>query len=158
MQQVIFLEKSRNIRVYLDVCCYSRPFDPPSSPTIIFETSAKIFIQTLIINGEIDLANSFVVYEELSAIANEENRSLMIAFLENAKTYIAKDKFNEILNVAQSVMNTGVKYMDAAHVACAIEAECDYLITTDRRLLKFVSDKINVINPIDFIRFLEGKA
>jgi len=27
--------------------------------------------------------------------------------------------------------NSGIKEFDALHIACAIEAECDYFITTD---------------------------
>jgi predicted nucleic acid-binding protein/GNAT superfamily N-acetyltransferase len=155
--KMIFLEKERAIRVYLDVCCYSRPFDPPASPTIIFESSAKMLVQTLIVNGEIDLVNSFVVYEELSAIAGEEKRDLMFAFLTNAKIYVAKDKINEVLQLAKDIMKTGIKYMDASHVACAIAAGSDFLLTTDKRLLKYNSGKINIVNPIDFIRIWEEK-
>ena len=57
--------------------------------------------------------------------------------------------------LASDIMETGVKYMDAAHTACAIIANCDYLITTDKRLLKYKSDKINITNPVDFIRMWE---
>ena len=51
------------LRIYLDNCCYNRPFDPPSNPTVIFESSAKMLIQTLIINHQLALASSYVVYE-----------------------------------------------------------------------------------------------
>jgi hypothetical protein len=50
----------------------------------------------------------------------------------------------------KEIMQTGVKYADAAHVACAILANCDYFITTDKRLLKYQTDCIKLINPIDF--------
>ena len=143
------------LKIYLDNCCYGRPFDPPSNPTIVFESAAKILIQTLILNGKVELVNSFVIYEETSAVPNEENRKLIIDFLDNASTYVAKDKLDEVLALATEIMETGVKYMDAAHTACAIIASCDYLITTDKRLLKYKSDKINIINPVDFIRMWE---
>ena len=143
------------LKIYLDNCCYNRPFDPPSNPTIVFESSAKMLIQTLIVNRKIVLVNSFVVYEEVSAITNEEKRKLIIDFLDNATIYIAKDKLNEILLLATEIMKTGVKYMDASHTACSIIAGCNYMITTDKRLLKYKSDKINIINPIDFIRVWE---
>jgi len=145
------------LKIYLDNCCYNRPFDLPSNPTIIFESSAKMIIQTLIVKHKVDLVNSFVVYEEVSAIINKEKRKLIIDFLNNATIYVAKDKFNEVLALASEIMKTGVKYMDVAHTACAIIAGCDYLITTDKRLLKYKSDKINIINPVDFIRMWEDK-
>ena len=143
------------LKIYLDNCCYGRPFDPPSNPTIVFESSAKILIQTLILNDKVELVNSFVIYEEVSAVSSEENRKLIIDFLDNAVIYIAKDHLDEVLELAAEIMETGVKYMDAAHTACAIIAECDYLITTDKRLLKYKSNKINIINPVDFIRMWE---
>jgi len=38
------------------------------------------------------------------------------------------------------------------HLACAIEAKCDYFLTTDKKLLKTTFDEIIVISPIDFIK------
>jgi predicted nucleic acid-binding protein len=143
------------LKIYLDNCCYGRPFDPPSNPMIIFESSAKILIQTLVANHKIKLVSSFVVYEEISAITNEEIRNLIIEFLDNASIYIAKDKLDDVLELATEIMTTGLKYMDASHTACSIIAGCDYLVTTDKRLLKHKSDKINIINPVDFIRMWE---
>ncbi|MCL2095758.1 MAG: type II toxin-antitoxin system VapC family toxin [Oscillospiraceae bacterium] len=143
------------LKIYLDNCCYGRPFDPPSNPTIVFESAAKILIQTLITNKKITLVNSFVIYEEVSAVPNQETRKLIIDFLDNAEIYVAKDKLEQVLVLAIDIMKTGVKYMDAAHVACAVIANSDYLITTDKRLLKYKSDKINIINPVDFIRMWE---
>ena len=143
------------LKIYLDNCCYSRPFDPPANPTIVFESAAKILIQTLILNHKVTLVSSFVIYEEASAVPNEENRRLIVDFLDNAAIYVAKDKLDEVFALAAEIMETGVKYMDAAHTACAVIADCDYLITTDKRLLKYKSGKINIINPVDFIRMWE---
>ena len=145
------------LKIYLDNCCYGRPFDPPSNPTIVFESSAKMLIQTLVVNREVFLISSFVVYEEVSAILSDEKRNLIIDFLENTAVYIANDKVGEVLALADEIMKTGVKYMDASHVACAVIAGCDYFISTDKRLLKHKSDKINIINPIDFIRMWEER-
>ena len=143
------------LRIYLDNCCCSRPFDPPANPTIVFESAAKILIQTLVLNKKVTLVNSFVIYEEIAAMTNKENRKLITKFLDNANVYIAKDTLEDVLTLATEVMNTGVKYMDAAHVACAILAGCDYFVTTDKRLLKYKSEKLDVVNPVDFIRIWE---
>ena len=53
-------------------------------------------------------------------------------------------------------MATGVKSADAHHAASAIIAGCDYLLTTDDRLLKYSTDKIQVVDPIEFIKRLGG--
>ena len=49
-----------------------------------------------------------------------------------------------------------MKYKDAYHVASAIIAGCDYLISTDKRLLKYKNDKIKLVNPIEFVGEMEG--
>ena len=144
------------LKIYIDNCCYGRPFDSPSSPSIVFESTAKIFIQSLVLNNELTLVNSFVLYEEIKAIPNKENRRLILKFLDNATVYVAKDKYADILTLAMEIMELGVKYMDASHIACAVLASCDYFITTDKRLLKYKSDRLNIINPVDFIRIWEG--
>jgi predicted nucleic acid-binding protein len=114
-----------------------------------------MLIQTLITNEKVELVSSFVLIEEVLANNNLETRSLILDFLRNIKAYVAKDKIEEVKKLASEIMQTGIKYMDASHVACAILAGCDYFITTDKRLLKYKSDKLNLLNPIDFIRVWE---
>ena len=53
-------------------------------------------------------------------------------------------------------METGIKEKDAYHVACAVIAECNYFVTTDDRLLKYQSEKINWLTPGEFIRRMEA--
>lgn len=45
--------------------------------------------------------------------------------------------------------------MDTLQVASAIIGKADYFLTTDKRLLKYQTDKIRIINPIDFVRDVE---
>ena len=52
-------------------------------------------------------------------------------------------------------MATGIKYKDACHVASAMIAGCEYLITTDKRLLKYKSEKLKIINPVQFVDEME---
>ena len=41
--------------VYLDNCCYNRPFDDQTQIKIMLETKAKMYIQGLIADKEIDM-------------------------------------------------------------------------------------------------------
>ena len=47
------------MRVYLDNCCFNRPFDDQSSFIIALETEAKLHVQDLIRNGSLELCWSF---------------------------------------------------------------------------------------------------
>ena len=145
------------MKVYLDNCCYNRPFDTQDGDTIIFESIAKMSIQRLITNQKIVLVHSIVLLEEIYNNPFKYKKEQILGFLSNSKIYVGEDKRSEISIYATEIMKTGIKYMDAAHISAAIIAQCDFLITTDKKLLNYKSDKIIVINPIDFIRMWESK-
>jgi predicted nucleic acid-binding protein len=48
-----------------------------------------------------------------------------------------------------------LKAKDATHLSCAITAQCDYFITTDDRLLKHSDNRIDIIDPTDFVKIWE---
>ncbi len=57
-------------------------------------------------------------------------------------------------NIADKLALIGVKPMDALHVACAIEGEAEYFLTTDKALLRKMAkhDQLRVVDPVDCIR------
>ena len=73
-----------------------------------------------------------------------------------AKVYLAVRRLDAGKKIAEEIKATGVKNADAFHVACAILGKCDYFITTDDRLLKYQSEKIQIVTPGEFIRRLEA--
>jgi predicted nucleic acid-binding protein len=145
------------VRVYLDNCCYNRPFDTPNGDTIIFEAKAKMSIQLLVTSKKITLAYSFTLLEEIYNNPFKYKKEQILSFLSNAKVYIGIDKRPQIDMKATEFMKNGIKYMDSAHISAAIIAQCDFFITTDKKLLNYKSDKIEIVNPIDFIRMWENE-
>ena len=69
--------------------------------------------------------------------------------------YVSDNKLSEIETIACEIQDTGIKKMDSWHVSCALIANADYFLTTDKRLLKYKTDSIKMINPIDFISEME---
>lgn len=144
------------MRVYLDNCCYNRPYDNQSNIRIYLETEAKLHIQEMIKNRGLELVTSYMLYYE-----NDKNRSLakkqaiMNFIRENESFYVGVERSEEVNRLATIVMQTGVKEKDAVHVTCAIMAQCSYFITTDDRLLKYTNDKIRLVTPCEFVRILE---
>ena len=52
------------LKVYLDNCCFNRPFDDQSQLIIRLETEAILFIQEEIKNGNIELVWSYILEQE----------------------------------------------------------------------------------------------
>ena len=146
-------ECEKMTKVYLDNCCYNRPYDDQEQILIQLETQAKIHIQDMIKTGKLELVTSFILWYELSQNPFEIRKSGITDFIRNnSSLFISSDSGSIIKNRAESIMTTGVKMKDAYHIACAIEGNCDYLLTTDMRMLNANIDGINIVNPIDFIQ------
>ena len=144
------------MRVYLDNCCYNRPYDDQTQIRIRIETQAKLYIQQLIHDGKIQLVSSFILRFENSGNSRMDKRMSIDSFISNHTTiYVSEEYKPELEKKAKPIMQTGIKEADALHVACAIKTGCDYFLTTDQRLLKYSSDKITLLNPIQFIEIWE---
>ena len=145
------------MRIYLDNCCYNRPYDDQSQLRISLESQAKLEIQTKIKNGEIELATSYMTFYENSENPYEMRRTNILDFQEqNATVHLSSDSDDAISRKAAEIETTGIKHKDACHVACAIYTGCDYFLTTDDRLLKYKTDEISIMSPIEFINEMEG--
>jgi len=143
------------MRIYMDNCCFNRPFDDQSNIRIRLETEAKIYIQEKIINKEIELAWSYIIDYENLFNPFEERRNTIDKWKSHAIIDIVET--GDIMNNAGLIHNSDVKSKDALYVACAIEAGCDYFLSTDDSLLKKLLslDKIKVLNPLSFLTVLE---
>lgn len=145
------------MKIYLDNCCFNRPYDDQTQIRISLETQAKLYVQDLVKNKKLDLVTSYVLWYENSQNPYETKRKAISEFVRrNSAEHIDIDKTDIIKSKAEEIMRTGIKMKDAYHVACAVYSSCDCFLTTDDRLLKYHTDEIQMLNPIDFIRRLEG--
>jgi len=143
----------RNKKIYLDNCCYNRPFDDQTQLRISLETQAKLYIQSLIQNDELDLVYSYVCAYENYLNPFENKKLSIFEFSKNAKYFIVEN--SDILFKANKIINDGIKPMDALHLSCAIDAKADYFITVDNGILKYNTNEIKIFEPITFIRYWE---
>jgi len=143
------------LKVYLDNCCFNRPYDNQNNMLIFLETEAKLFIQDLIHSGKLMLIWSFVLDYENDANPFYERKHSIAAWKK-----LSTEDYNlcdEIANVAGNLMKIGLRQKDASHIACAIYAGADFFITTDKKILNKPVQGIKLINPIDFVRrYLNG--
>lgn len=117
------------IRVYLDNCCYNRPYDDQTQIRIYLETEAKLYIQDIIKNGGLDLVTSYILEYENGKNRFSHKRQAIYDFMNtNESYYVGEERDEDVREIAKSIIETGVKNMDALHIACAIIAESDYLL------------------------------
>ena len=139
------------MRVYLDNCCFNRPFDDQSQARVRLEAEAKLEIQQRIEDGRIELAWSYVLEHENHANPFEVRRNLVARWKSEAAVDIGET--DAIIQRAHEIAGRGMRATDALHVACAIAAGCDFFLTTDdvivKRMPKFAG--ITVMNPTQYI-------
>ncbi len=141
------------MKLYLDNCCFNRPFDVQTQLKIQLETQAKLAVQNMIYNGVHSLVWSYMLEYENSQNPFLIRRESIIKWKDIADTHIFETE--NILKTAESLLSKELKVKDAIHIACVTEAKCDYFLTTDIGILKKNIDIIKVLNPIDFIRETE---
>jgi predicted nucleic acid-binding protein len=140
------------LRIYLDNCCFNRPYDDQSELRIELETKAKLFIQNLLLVGEVNLVWSYMLDYENSKNASVQKRNVIQKWRRFAVADI--DESEEIMAIARDIQSSGVKNADSLHLACAIKSGCDYFITVDDRI-KYATDSITICNPLDFLSIWE---
>ncbi len=147
------------MRIYLDNCCYNRPYDDQSQMRIHLETQAKLHIQDMVRQGKIELVTSYVLdFENSNNCSLQKKTAIEKIIKDYAAVYVSNKREGDIAKTAGFIMETGVKEKDAYHVSCAVMAECDYFVTTDDRLLKYQSEKIKLVTPGEFIRRMEAEG
>jgi len=134
--------------VYLDVCCYNRPFDDQTDSKIRLESDAVLSIISLCENNMITIYGSDVIDYEICNCANMEKRNKVLIL---SSICLYKIKLNiSIINRAAFLEKNGIDSIDALHLAAA-ESKCGILFTTDFNFIKKANTienlNIRVLNP-----------
>jgi len=125
---------------------------------IHLDTEAKLHIQDMVKNNELELVTSYMLDYENAKNRFWHKRQAISEFMnENEAYYVSQDRNEEAIQIAEEIKKTGAKNADALHVACAILAKSNYFITTDDRLLKYRSEKVEIVTPGEFVRRVEEK-
>ncbi|MBR3622020.1 MAG: hypothetical protein IKN43_01555 [Selenomonadaceae bacterium] len=140
------------MRIYLDNCCFNRPYDDQTQAKIHIETQAKLEIQDCIREGRLDLVSSYILEAENAANPFESKRQDIQAFLDAyTKIFVSNKQDARVKDLAADIIATGLRLMDACHIACADIAECDVFLSTDKRILKYQSTNMKILNPARFL-------
>lgn len=145
------------MRIYLDCCTLQRPFDDKSQPRIAVEAEAVLVILTLCESGQVTLISSEALEFEIGRIPDQERKEESLAILKVARETVCLSQDLEAL--ARRVEASGVKPLDALHLASASVAKADYFCTCDDKFIKkarnFDGLMTTVVSPTELIMELD---
>lgn len=142
-------------RIYLDNCCFNRPFDDQTQDRIRLESEAVLLVLGHVTRGEWELVRSEAVDLELAGLRDSERRR-RVEVLVGAGTHpigIGDDQ----LRRGTVLESLGFDAFDALHIACAEAAGADVLLTTDDRFerrARRLQDElgVRVLNPLTWLQ------
>ena len=140
------------MKIYLDNCCFNRPFDDQTQERIHLESEAILMILKRGQIGEYRIVGSDILKLEIERMHDE------------VKKYRVRELYNvvgenviyteAIKKRAQEIMEqSNIRSFDSMHIASAETANADVMLTTDDKLEKMASKlqlKIRVMNPLRF--------
>ena len=138
----------------MDNCSFNRPYDDQTLLRNHLEAEAKMHIQAEILRDHFELAWSYMMDYEVSLNPYPEKRRQILKWKNIAMVFVAETE--GVLAMAKKIAGQKIKQQDALHLACAMEARCDYFITTDDGILNKRVDEIAIVDPLDFVKIMEA--
>lgn len=145
------------MRLYLDCCSLQRPFDDKSQPRIAVEAEAILVILALCESGHLKLISSDALLFEIGRIPDRGRKDDALEILKIAKEAI--ELTPEIEAMARRLKSSGLKPLDALHLASAYVSKADYFCTCDDKFLKkaksFDGFNTKVVSPTELVMELD---
>lgn len=141
------------MKLYLDSCCYNRPFDDLNQERIYLESEAVLRILQKGRDGEYEIIGSDGVEFELNRIQDQSKRQKVLELYEMVQTRVELDDNIEIRS-RQIREQSNIRMFDSLQLAFAEAAQADVVLTTDDKLEKMASHLqlgVRVTNPLKFI-------
>jgi len=140
--------------IYLDVCCFNRPFDDQTQERVRLESEAVLLILGCCQRGEWQLMGSEAIALEINQTHDSERRSQLQALAALATLQVTVDESIQIR--AGLLVQQRLRTFDALHLACAEANGATVFLTTDDRLVRWAgrqSDmlQVKVANPANWL-------
>ena len=147
-------------RIYMDVCCWNRPFDDQTQPRIHLEAEAVLAIVTEMERGRCQLLHSEVVDLEIDDAPDAERRQRLRLMIPGRPRYVRCN--SKVASRALELEQLGFPGIDALHVASAESGGADVLLTTDDRLLRVAARHagllhVRVANPLVWVQDMQER-
>ena len=141
------------MRIYLGACSLQRPLDDRGQPRINVEAEAVLTILALAESGDLELLSSEVLEFEIAQIPDVPRQARARDILKLAGQVLKLT--DEIEAQADAWVKTGIRPIDALHLATASSTKADYFCTCDGRLLKkgkkLKTLETRIVSPLELI-------
>ena len=141
------------MKVYLDMCSIQRPLDSQDDVRVATEAQAVLGVLRLCESGQVTLVGSDALLFELEKNPHPIRKDYAAVVLSNAAAFAVTDQ--RVETRARQFELTGMKPLDALHLASAVEAEADFFCTCDDRLLKRAraveTGRTRVVSPLELV-------
>jgi predicted nucleic acid-binding protein len=139
--------------VYLDMCSLKRPHDDQTQGRIWAESQAVIRILSASWVGFVRICSSWALLYENEADPDPIRRERVSRVLEALDRPPAPSE--HVRRRAEMLIRSGVREMDALHLACAEDIHADHFVTCDDDLLskaRRLRSGTRVWDPVSFVR------
>ncbi len=120
--------------VYLDICCFKRPFDDATLEKVRREAEAVAAVLDAAKAGKVRLVRSPAHDVENERNPREDRRLATLLWLEAATVRVSAT--SETADRARFLSGLGFSPLDALHLAFAEQSAAEWFVTTDYILLK----------------------
>lgn len=115
--------------VYLDSCCFSRPFTDMGIARNQRDASNFRIVQALIYTGRVRFACSNFLFKEIGKTEPPALRRQILALIPRPDVLVPQH--SRLAPRIREIATFGLDEGDSIHVACAEAAGADFLLTTD---------------------------
>jgi predicted nucleic acid-binding protein len=148
------MAENRKLKIYLDNCCYNRPYDNLLIERNRLESEAVMSIIKLAQGGFLDIIGSEAIEFEMENLSDLEKLDNVRELYGIAGKRVEYDDSIFARAVEIRKRNKYIRPLDSLHLASAEKAEADLLLTTDDRFMnnaKLLELTVRVTNPLLFM-------
>lgn len=138
--------------IYLDNCCYNRPFDDQTQERIHLESEVILTVLKMGQMKQVIIAGSDILKLEMKRMQDADKKQKVLDLYRVADMHIPyTEKIRK--RSAEIMLNSKIRAFDSLHIASAEEGNANVLLTTDDKLEK-MAERLKlgtrVINPLRF--------
>ena len=142
------------MKLYLDCCCYSRPFDEQIQIKVHLESEAILTIINECKQNNNEIIGSVALDFEIENIVDFEKKSKVKYLYEQTIATKINYTDNVLKRVKELSELSSIRTLDKFHLAFAENSGANVLLTTDNRFEKAslkLNLKIKVVNPLKYL-------